>query len=181
MIEGRTPVHIIFAAAFLAWKSVEPYDRRKVKLTDFCRKIGIDCKHTTSQRVTELFNAIKTLATNAPDLRGREITKNNIGIYLDRILEYKSSLIYDFNQKMKKRNDFKSVGATDDNMFSFFKRKFKENDESNPNHNESVNGDQEISDSEIESYLRNPKEVKYIKKLKSIAKAYEENESDTDF
>ncbi|CAG2123393.1 unnamed protein product, partial [Medioppia subpectinata] len=41
LIEGRTPVHIIYAAAYLAWKSLKPYDRRKVRLPEFCRQMDI--------------------------------------------------------------------------------------------------------------------------------------------
>ena len=184
MIEGRTPVHIIFAASYLAWKSVKPYDRRKVNLTEYCRKTGIEYKHTTSQRVTELLNAIITLANNQMLSPKKKITKNNIGIFLDQILEYRSSLVYDFNQKIKQRNGLQTYETNSDgtpNMFSVFKRKFKESEESNAQTTgHSVTGDEEIDDKEIDLYLRDPTEVKYIKKLKSLARFQNEDEDNSD-
>ncbi|XP_054163801.1 transcription factor IIIB 50 kDa subunit-like [Oppia nitens] len=180
LIEGRTPCHIIYAASYLAWKSIKQYERRKVKLTDYCRLIGIEYKHTTSERVTELVKAIERLATHLPKHK-RNVNKYNISTVLDEVLTYQSSLVFDYNQQIKQnlaangmtfgKEDNPNVKSNE--WCDVFKRKIRLPNTSETNSQkisfDSNKSDEEISDTEIESYLRTDKEVKVIKKLKKYS------------
>ncbi|CAG2159285.1 unnamed protein product [Oppiella nova] len=179
LIEGRTPTHIIYAATFLAWKSIKPYERRKVKLTEFCRQMGIEYKHTTCERVTELFNAIKRLAAQLVTYRTVAITKSNISIHLDRVLQYQSSLVFDYNQQMKRNLIANGMSSSDDNdpnhksgdWVHMFKKRSKCKAKTNESESavDLTKSDEEMSDSEINKYLRSDREIKMIKKLKKYA------------
>jgi transcription initiation factor TFIIIB Brf1 subunit/transcription initiation factor TFIIB len=184
LIEGRSPVHIIFAATFLAWKSLKPYERSKVKLTEFCKRVNIEYKHTTCERVTELFNALKTLASKIPGKKNLNITKTNIAVYITEILEYQNSLIYDLNQHMKFRSgkDDQNPKNKSIDWMNAFKRKSNQINGTNGTIVDHVTkdfdyrtkSDEEISDTEIEDYLRDKSEVKMIKKLKKLVQNEEQ-------
>lgn len=66
------------------------------------------------------------------------------------------------------------------NMFSVFKRKFKSSEESDRTDGQTVDGDREIDDKEIDMYLRDEKEIKIIKKLKTFAKLQSESDDISD-
>jgi hypothetical protein len=182
LIEGRSPIHIIFGAAYLAWKSLKPNLRSKVKLTQFCNIVCIDYKHTTSERVTEAFNALKRLASKLPGKEKFKFTKQNIAIYIDDILQYRTSLLYDLNQQMKckNKNDDQNSLAKSIDWVNAFKRKTygsKRQEEEQTQYQDVVNktgSDEEISDTEIDSYIRDKKEVKLIKRLKKMCDNDEE-------
>lgn len=175
LIEGRSPVHIIFGSAFIAWKSLRANIRSKIKLTEFCNTVNIDYKNTISKRVTELMHALKQMASKIPIKKDFIFSKNNIAIHLEDILEYKNSLFFDViqqNQNIPKDN---STEVSLDSM-NAFKRKLCENEFSGIESKVKEEMDEEISDTEIESYIRSEKEVKLIKKLKKIAEIQNEDE-----
>lgn len=182
LVEGRSPLHIITAAAFVAWKSLKPYERRKVKLTQFCAKVGIKLKNTTSERVAELLQALMILAAKIPGKEDIKITKDKIALYVDDVLSHRHSLFYDLHQCISEKNssDDHNPSITNE-LMKTFKRNAghkKNQDESNCVKVEETSRQedaQEISDSEIDSYIRKPQEIKILKKLKKIYDAQSED------
>ena len=190
LVEGRSPILLINAASYLAWKSIKPNDRFKVGFTEFCQLIGMQYVKTISERVKELTAAMIKLANQMPSVKysSIKINKKNVVFYIDYIVKYPNSLIYDLKNDIKNGLDqsfsFENVEMANDNetiswMESFkqpnLDRKRKHSVDSNDVSLESEKGndddeDPEISDTEIESYLRLDKEVKMILKLRKKAK-----------
>ena len=168
LVDGRSPIHIIFAAAFLAWKSLDPYKRKKIKLTNFCELLSIEFKHTTSERVTELVKVLTDLVKRIPGKSNLKITKQNVALYIDDILNYQNLILYDLNCQMKNVES-----ESQDNNWNTFKRPINQ-DKKRKRHSEETNvqsndlSNEEI-DAEVSAYIRSDKEVKFIKKLKKLA------------
>jgi hypothetical protein len=131
--------------------------------------------------VTEAFNALKRLASKLPGKEKFKFTKQNIAIYIDDILQYRTSLLFDLNQQMKCKNandDLNSFTKSID-WVNAFKRKTYDSkrQEEQTQYQNVVNktgSDEEISDTEIDSYIRDKKEVKLIKRLKKMCDNDEE-------
>ena len=172
-------MHIIFAAAYLAWKSLKPSERTKLNLTKFCDLMAIDYKHTTSARVTEFFNALSKLGQKIPGKEKFRFTSQNIALYLEDILNYGHSLIYDLSTEASKR--FRAMSNNDSAADSVYirqtrssaKRKYLVKSDAQKT------CDDEISESEINSYLRTDEEVKKLKKLKKFVE-YDQNYDEED-
>ncbi|CAG2116650.1 unnamed protein product, partial [Medioppia subpectinata] len=167
LIEGRSPVHIIYGTTYLSWKSLKPWIRSKVKLTEFCRLHSIEYKHTTVERVGEIFDVLKRLGQRIPGKEAFKFTKQNIAIYINDILTYNSSLLFDLN------NHFKTT-ATSSEPSTHWTNTLKRRRKPAPTAPEAMAAsadqqkDEEFSDTEINAYIRSKTEVKKIKKIKKI-------------
>ena len=175
---GRSPVHIIMGAAYLGWKSLKPSIRKKVKLTEFCRIVSIEYKHTTSKRVNEIFNALKKLGQKIPGKEKFQFTPQNIAIFIHDILDYSNSLLFDLSLDVSKQ--FRAVANNTEDSASKWINTFKKIDR-NQNLSNFTEIDskgelkeEQISDSEIDCYIRSKPEVKKIKKLKKFVESEEQ-------
>lgn len=179
LVDGRSPIHLINAAIFLGWKSIKPYARAKVRFHQFCETVGMKQHKTTHHRVKELTSALIRLANFLPavDSQSIQINKNNIALYIDDVLRYSNSLIYDLQMTLKESNKKKKTNGYDDDYFDdenwmkSFKRtkpvkKIKSINDGRREDNNVANDDPDISDTEINSYLRSETEVEFIKKLR---------------
>jgi transcription initiation factor TFIIIB Brf1 subunit/transcription initiation factor TFIIB len=192
LVDGRSPIHLISATTYLAWKSLKPYERARVKFTQFCSSFGLRYTQTTCDRIKELNDVFIKLAKHIPIVKHQSIKihKNNIALYIDDIIQYSNSLIYDLRRDVyinfytdDSSHEIKVENLNSQNetkWMNSFKRKvnydkyqndkkqilIKENEE---------NEEPDISDTEIDGYLRSENEIKIYKKLQKRAKRMCEN------
>jgi len=190
LVDGRSPIHLISAALYLSWKSLKPYERARVKFTQFCHQFGLRYTQTTSDRIKELNDVFIKLARHIPIVKHRsiQIDKNNIALYIEDIIQYSNSLIYDLRRHVyltistDHSQDIKHHNSNIDNdtkwMNSFKRKTYYDQFETQPNLDNQENRDPQhsaisdphISDTEIDGYLRSDREIKIYKKLRKRAK-----------
>ncbi|XP_054159887.1 transcription factor IIIB 50 kDa subunit-like [Oppia nitens] len=203
LVEGRSPLYVITAATYLGWKSLKPLERMNFKFAHFCKKFMIRSSVTIVDRVKEQNDIFIKLAKNIPmvKLKSTRVHRNNVALFVDDIIQYSNSLIFDLRAEIyNKLNDRqqqqpKSITTetipqednySDDNdkqWMNNFKRKVYyhrsglKNSDSNQvfvREEEEENEEPDISDTEIDKYLRSDAEIKCIKKLHKKMRKLEE-------
>ncbi|XP_072912785.1 transcription factor IIIB 50 kDa subunit-like [Hemitrygon akajei] len=197
LVTGRHPVPIITAAAYLAWQSLLPAQRLKCSMGRFCKLAGISLPPPTSQRLKEITGVLVRLASQLPWLRGQQIEAKTVVKYTSDILRHRTLLLRqtldcDWTESANAQTDSQEecVSAAGENSschqaqepgssrkrsapvflppcLTQTKRKNlnlePERSCSNP-----TTGEEEISDSEIEQYLRTPEEVATFQAARAI-------------
>ena len=177
LIDGRSPLHVIIAAAYLAWKSLIPNQRAAVDFTEFCKTFGINCRKTSSTRIKEFTDMFIKLAQHIPlvKMRQKKITRNNIAFFIDDIIQYPNSLIYDLKNELNQKLGLKEISEdSDQKWMKSFKRKATNERVKPLEANNCQQVCQDFSDTEIDGYIRDEKEIKLIKRLKKRVKRMDE-------
>lgn len=150
LIESKCPSLLILAASFIAWKSLE----RSRSATPFSKfrtitRLRSEKNHATVLRhVKELEDQMIRLAASIPWLSHIKITRSTTSHYVNEVLQFKKSVIYDHKSQVELNQIPPKPTAA-------------------PVVEETVDGDQEISDSEIDMYIRSPAEVSAVKRLRA--------------
>ncbi|XP_071946788.1 transcription factor IIIB 50 kDa subunit-like [Antedon mediterranea] len=93
LVSGRQPIHLIIAAAYVAWRAVP--ENFKKKITDFSNRLTGKTK-TWKTRVREIENVLFKLACAIPWKSSNTVNRNRIGLYVNDIMKYKLSLFSQF-------------------------------------------------------------------------------------
>ncbi|XP_035211062.1 transcription factor IIIB 50 kDa subunit-like [Stegodyphus dumicola] len=164
ILTGRSPKGVIIAAAFLCWKSMHP-SRKTFPLTKFCSMYSLSNSQAT-KRTSELKAALLKLAKNIPSYSENYVNEKNVTLHLDFILENSETLRNDLltNEYLEEEINCKEYK-------SFRVQRIRPEREIGDNTQCDLDmraSDVEISDTEIESYLRSDEQVKLISSLQSL-------------
>ncbi|XP_030625985.1 transcription factor IIIB 50 kDa subunit [Chanos chanos] len=177
LVTGRHPLPILMASLYVAWQSMNPQARVKYSLRKFCQIAKVSSGSaaprncTALRRVAELRDVLCKLGRELPWLRGAAVDPQNVAAHVDDILKHRCSLLLKAMRSHEEEIDVEerappAGGDTLDTEMHWGKRhlfvppsarksKRRRADAAEPN----VTGDEEISDGEIEMYIRSNAEV----------------------
>lgn len=197
IVTGRRPVPIMMAATYLSWQSLQPTKlRQKMTLEKFCQIAKVDKNRRALKRVSEIKEMLCKLGNEIPWETGK-ITPDNVVQQVDDILNHRFALLrnalksyedspsIDLQQSdtkvktesstVKTEQQAHSVGDSCDEpnwgksvLFAppcVVNPKKRKREQSNQME---VTGDEEISDSEISSYIRTPQEVRILAQTQKL-------------
>uniref|UniRef100_A0A3B5L0H8 Transcription factor IIIB 50 kDa subunit n=1 Tax=Xiphophorus couchianus TaxID=32473 RepID=A0A3B5L0H8_9TELE len=157
IVTGRRPLPIMMAATYLAWQSLNPNKHRlRLSLDKFCHLAKVQKRNPAVTRITELKEVLCKLGRELPWVR-ETVTQDDVVRLVGDILEHRHTLLTRANDSHQ----------TEDLEPNWGKRVLfappcvihaKRRREEPPVLN--VTGDEEISDSEIDSYIRTPQEAR---------------------
>lgn len=163
LFTGRSPHSVVVACAFLCWKSMHLHQKR-TSFSRFCSDFGIR-EPVAKVRIPELKELLLKLGRKIPSCTPNYVNESNLLFHLDTILDNSETF----------RNDLLadefSEEAVNSKEFSTFRIPVKNPPRKIANtaitYPEDMNAsDIEISDSEIESYIRKETQTQYIRNLK---------------
>lgn len=151
LFTGRSPRSVVVACAYLCWKSLKP-SRKKASFVKFCKSFGIS-EPVAKLRIPELKELLLKLGKKIPHYNPNYVNEENLLFHLTTILENSETLRNDLLPDTHKRD---AVNFKEYTTFRFPpdcvpRKEPKSSVIYAPDMNAS---DVEISDSEIESYIR---------------------------
>lgn len=190
LVTGRHPLPIITAAAFLAWQSLRPSNRLTCSLAQFCKLANVDLPYPAASRLQELLAVLLQMASQLAWLRVLKVDKRSVVKHIGDLLQHRHMLVRmafrdgteKQQQQQQEQEQQEEVG---DGPFDLPKRKrppspalllppcmLKPPKRTHAMPLESVvTGDENISDSEIEQYLRTPQEVRDFERAQAASQA----------
>ncbi|CDQ60962.1 unnamed protein product [Oncorhynchus mykiss] len=192
LVTGRQPIPILTASIFLAWQSLKPTQTRlKYTLARFCQMAKVTKSSIAPKRVTELKEVLCKLGQELPWLRGDEVTPQTVIQMVDDILNHRLTLL---RRALSSHEEALASESPDTGSVQ------QQGDHSQPSVPNSgkrslfeppsvryakirrvqvpvveVTGDEEISDSEIDSYIRTPQEIRdYVEAKEALASSDDE-------
>ncbi|NXD04750.1 BRF2 factor, partial [Certhia familiaris] len=194
LVTGRHPVPIVTAAAFLAWQSLRPGPRLSCPLARFCRLAGVDLPPPAHLRLKELLEILLGMASQLSWLRGFRLDRRTVVKHVGDLLQHRVFLLRNaFSQQHgDEQQDTAtgqgSVGTGSVGTGSLDKGSLGKGQRGGPLRPllppclihprkrlravapsapaAALTGDEPISDSEIEQYLRSPEEIRAFRKAK---------------
>ncbi|KAM8990420.1 transcription factor IIIB 50 kDa subunit [Ara ararauna] len=190
LVTGRHPVPIITAAAFLAWQSLHPPARLSCTLARFCRLAGVDLPPPAHLRLKELLEILLRMASQLVWLRMFNLDKKTVVKHIGDLLQHrlvllkKAFCLHDGEEQQPMATGEGSPPAAQDGDCPLEGQQQHEDSPRpllppcllNPRKrlrtaapsasDSAITGDEPISDSEIEQYLRGPEEVQAFRKAK---------------
>lgn len=186
LVTGRHPLPVITAAAFLAWQSLQPSDRLRCSLAQFCKLANVDLPYPASSRLQELLAVLLRMAEQLAWLQVLKLDKRSVVKYIGDLLQHRHTLIrkafregiaeVEAQKELQGMEQGQGQGKEEvgNSSLDFPGRKrsaspalllppcmLKPPKRVCPTPPVStVTGDENISDSEIEQYLRTPQEVR---------------------
>lgn len=154
MMNGKNPTHIIHAALCLTWKSIKPKERgiNKITFRKFCSLCDLPFSETGNQRYKELIEFITTLVTYLPwNKLSINMIKVNLSFHLTDILNHSTMVLDRYNEANRPKVPIEIQETS--NLMETYQPIVLPIEEP------------EISDSEIDKYIRSAGEVKFIKNL----------------
>uniref|UniRef100_A0A8C8DPY0 Transcription factor IIIB 50 kDa subunit n=1 Tax=Oryzias sinensis TaxID=183150 RepID=A0A8C8DPY0_9TELE len=185
IVTGRQPLPIMMAAVYLAWQSLKPNAQRlKMSLEKFCKLAKVQKSKTAGTRITEMKGMLYKLGKEIPWYK-EVLTPDNVVSLVGDILQHRFSLL----RRALKSHELSLLEKCPTSSSSEVSDLKSPSEESNPQTQEltqnwgkrvlfappcvvnakrkraerpplHVTGDEEISDSEIESYIRTPQEAR---------------------
>uniref|UniRef100_A0A3Q3G8S9 Transcription factor IIIB 50 kDa subunit n=1 Tax=Labrus bergylta TaxID=56723 RepID=A0A3Q3G8S9_9LABR len=170
IVTGRKPIPIMMAAIYLAWQSLKPNKQRlKFSLDKFCQLAKVNKLRPAMKRITEMKEVLCKLGKEIPWVRV-EVTLENVILQVGDILNNRYALLR------------RAMRTHEDALLAECQTRY-EAGELSPNWGKrvlfappcvvhakkrrveqpglkDVTGDEEISDSEIDSYIRSPREAR---------------------
>lgn len=194
LVTGRHPLPIITAATFLAWQSLRPSDRLTCSLARFCKLANVDLPYPAASRLQELLAVLLQMASQLAWLQVLRLDKRSVVKHIGDLLQHRHMLVRmafqdgtaevetKQQQQQQGRGQQEEVG---DSTFDLPKRKrpaspalllppcmLKPPKRTHTMPPDSVvTGDEDISDSEIEQYLRTPQEVRDFERAQAASRA----------
>ncbi|NWU82224.1 BRF2 factor, partial [Onychorhynchus coronatus] len=197
LVTGRHPVPVVTAAAFLAWQSLQPRARLSCPLARFCRVAGVDLPPPAHLRLKELLEILLRMASQLAWLRGFRLDKKTVVKHVGDLLQHRVFLLKNaFCQEGGEEQQHSAAsgqGSTGQGQGSpssspvaqekgcplagkcprpllppcliHPRKRLRSAAPSAPD--PAVTGDEPISDSEIEQYLRSPEEIRAFRKAKA--------------
>ncbi|KAG8440849.1 hypothetical protein GDO86_006547 [Hymenochirus boettgeri] len=176
LVTGRHPLPVITAACYLSWQSLQPSWRMSCKFTKFCRLSEVDRPVASMTRLNEIWDVILKLAAELPWLKMLPLNKKTVVLHLGDILKHRMFLL---RRALTSTVTYSSSGPEtvrsidQPSCASVFlppcllntkKRRYSV---AFPCGSFDITGDEDISDSEIEQYLRTPAEIEEFQKAQS--------------
>ncbi|MCJ8742692.1 hypothetical protein PDJAM_G00085100 [Pangasius djambal] len=184
LVTGRQPLPLLTACVYVAWQSLKPMARMKYTLNKFCEiarlpKLKQKCavrRDTAARRVSEIREALCKMGRVLPWLREGTVEPGSVCTLVDDILSYRRTLMLQAMRNCELEEDAEEQNAASSEEAHWGKRHLflppsaRNAKRPRPNSPEpDVIGDENISDTEIESYIRSPEEVKlYLEVQKKL-------------
>lgn len=158
-MSGKSPVHVIIAAAFISWKSMDCKKRKNKSFRDFCKthpgfafkdiiplRQKTSCfNNTVSQRIKEIQADLVGLSKKLPWLIHTKIDTKDVVFHLDDIMKYRRTLSDELKMDRETEEDARRLLV-----------------ESKPPVTCNITGYEDIDDDEIDSYIRNEEEIQTL-------------------
>uniref|UniRef100_A0A8D2D1B3 Transcription factor IIIB 50 kDa subunit n=1 Tax=Sciurus vulgaris TaxID=55149 RepID=A0A8D2D1B3_SCIVU len=197
LVTGRHPLPVITAATFLAWQSLQPSDRLTCSLARFCKLANVDLPYPAASRLQELLAILLRMAEQLAWLQVLKLDKRSVVKHIGDLLQHRHMLVRmafqdgiaetedqekeQQGQRQEQRHGEEEV----DSSLDLPKGKrpaspalllppcmLKPPKRIRPILPVStVTGDENISDSEIEQYLRTPQEVRDFERAQAASHA----------
>ncbi|NWQ60451.1 BRF2 factor, partial [Neopipo cinnamomea] len=191
LVTGRHPVPVVTAAAFLAWQSLQPRARLSCPLARFCRVAGVDLPPPAHLRLKELLEILLGMASQLAWLRGFHLDKKTVVKHVGDLLQHrvfllKNAFCREGGEEQQHGQDSLGQGSPSSPPMAREKgcslakkcprpllppclihprKRLRSAAPSAPD--PAITGDEPISDSEIEQYLRSPEEIRAFRKAKA--------------
>lgn len=194
LVTGRHPLPVITAAAFLAWQSLQPSARLTCSLARFCKLANVDLPYPASSRLQELLAVLLRMAEQLAWLQVLKLDKRSVVKHISDLLQHRHTLI-----RKAFREGPSEVEAPAEELRGRVQGQEEVGNGSSglpkgkrpaspalllppcmlkppkrvcPTPPAStVTGDEDISDSEIEQYLRTPQEVRDFQRAQAAKRA----------
>lgn len=191
LVTGRHPLPIITAATFLAWQSLRPSGRLTCSLAQFCKLANVDLPYPAASRLQELLAVLLRMASQLAWLQVLKLDKRTVVKHIGDLLQHRHMLVRmafrdgpaeveTHKQEQREQAQREEAG---DGTCDLPKRKrpaspapllppcmLKPPKRTHPPPPVSVvTGDENISDSEIEQYLRTPQEVRDFERAQAAS------------
>lgn len=198
LVTGRHPLPVITAATFLAWQSLRPSDRLTCSLARFCKLANVDLPYPASSRLQELLAVLLRMAEQLAWLQVLKLDKRSVVKHIGDLLQHRHMLVRkafrDGTAEMdavekELQGQGQGQGLGDEDVGSSSLELPAGKRPSSPAlllppcmlkppkrvcptpPVSTVTGDEDISDSEIEQYLRTPQEVRDFQKAQAATQA----------
>ncbi|XP_043310427.1 transcription factor IIIB 50 kDa subunit isoform X3 [Cervus canadensis] len=197
LVTGRHPLPVITAATFLAWQSLRPSDRLTCSLARFCKLANVDLPYPASSRLQELLTVLLRMAEQLAWLQVLKLDKRSVVKHIGDLLQHRHMLVRkafrDGTAEMDPGEELQGQGQgqgpeEEDVGSSSLELPVVKRPASpalllppcmlKPPKRvcptlpvSTVTGDEDISDSEIEQYLRTPQEVRDFQKAQAARQA----------
>ncbi|XP_006201196.1 transcription factor IIIB 50 kDa subunit [Vicugna pacos] len=198
LVTGRHPLPVITAATFLAWQSLQPSDRLTCSLARFCKLANVDLPYPASSRLQELLAVLLRMAEQLAWLQVLKLDKRSVVKHIGDLLQHRHTLVRkafrdgtagtDIGEKeLQGRGQGQGQGteSVEGSSLDLPEGKrpaspalllppcmLKPPKRICPTLPVStVTGDENISDSEIEQYLRTPQEVRDFQRAQAARQA----------
>ncbi|XP_067421360.1 transcription factor IIIB 50 kDa subunit [Emydura macquarii macquarii] len=178
LVTGRHPIPIITAAAYLAWQSLQPVGRLTCPFPRFCKLAGTDLPPPALLRLKELKDILLTMASELPWLRVLSVDKKSVVKHIGDLLQHRHFLLkHAFSSRATEGQSTSTLDTPEGDGSkrspspdaAAGKRPLLPPCLINPKKRlrtaplspsaQTVTGDEAISDSEIEQYLRSQEEM----------------------
>ncbi|KAM9043582.1 transcription factor IIIB 50 kDa subunit [Eschrichtius robustus] len=93
LVTGRHPLPVITAATFLAWQSLRPSDRLTCSLARFCKLANVDLPYPASSRLQELLAVLLRLAEQLAWLQVLKLDKRSVVAHIGDLLQHRHMLV----------------------------------------------------------------------------------------
>ncbi|XP_055473259.1 transcription factor IIIB 50 kDa subunit [Psammomys obesus] len=193
LVTGRHPLPIITAATFLAWQSLRPSDRLTCSLARFCKLANVDLPYPAASRLQELQAVLLQMASQLAWLQVLKLDKRSVVKHIGDLLQHRHILLrmaFRDGTEVVETEELQQQGQgqqeeVEDGALDLPKKKrpaspalllppcmLKPPKRTHPTPPVSVvTGDENISDSEIEQYLRTPQEVRDFQRAQAASQA----------
>ncbi|OCT86700.1 hypothetical protein XELAEV_18020389mg [Xenopus laevis] len=176
LVTGRHPIPMITAAAYISWQSFQPSRRLSCSLSRFCKLSDVDMPPPSTIRLKELQETLIKLAYHLPWLKILSLNRKNIVQHLGDLLKHRALLLRRAlavtEAELSKGTEASSSTDQLNSTLVFLppcvsNPKKRSRSVAFPCGDLDITGDEEISDSEIEQYLRTPAEMKDYQQVQS--------------
>lgn len=194
LVTGRHPLPVVTAATFLAWQSLQPSDRLTCSLARFCKLANVDLPYPAASRLQELLAVLLRMAGQLAWLQVLKLDKRSVVKHIGDLLQHRHTLVRkafrdgtsetdDREKELPGQGQGKEEVGSSSVDLPEGKRPaspapllppcmLKPPKRICPTPPVStVTGDENISDSEIEQYLRTPQEVRDFQKAQAAGQA----------
>ncbi|XP_066449093.1 transcription factor IIIB 50 kDa subunit [Eleutherodactylus coqui] len=166
LITGRQPIPMITAAVYLSWQSHKPAQRWSCPFLRFCKLSETELPSPAVKRLKELKESCIKLASQLPWLKAT-LNKKTVVYHLGDILKHKNYLLrkaLEAVEMSSSESEECESSAQQSPVAPFLppcmaKPRKRQHSTAFPNNLHHISGDEDISDSEIEQYLRTPAEM----------------------
>ncbi|XP_075711438.1 transcription factor IIIB 50 kDa subunit [Rhinoderma darwinii] len=167
LITGRHPIPIITAAVYLSWQSLKPAQRLSCTFPRFCKLSETELPSPAVMRLKELKERCLKLASQLPWLKMLTVNKRTVVYHLGDILKHQAYLLRKSLEAVEMSHaQSEECNSSDQQHPSaaflppcLTKPRKRRHTTAFPNTLQNITGEEEISDSEIEQYLRTPAEM----------------------
>ncbi|KAM4039593.1 transcription factor IIIB 50 kDa subunit [Anomaloglossus baeobatrachus] len=175
LVTGRHPIPIITAAAYLSWQSLKAAQRLSCTFSRFCKLSETELPSPALMRLKELKENCLKLSSQLPWLRMLTLNTKNVVYHLGDILKHKTYLLRKALEdvEMSTTESEESKSSDLQHLSAAFlppcltKPRKRPHAIAFPNKLQNITGDEDISDSEIEQYLRTPAEMACFQKAQA--------------